>query len=200
MTTTVNDLVRDLGPAAAITAGLGGIGYWVNGLTVPQAEVLVRVAPGATGLPRTADLPLRAVSTTAELTFWGVHGGDRAVTRLGDVLALLLLAAVVGTLTAQARRDGGAGRAWPLVASRPATATGLLVAAYGVLPGIGTWISSATVLVLAGEPDGLSPAGLDVQVGWVVAGLGYVAVTRTVRVTGLLVRLGPAGQPAGTTR
>jgi hypothetical protein len=80
----------------------------------------------------------------------------------------------------------------------------VLVAAYGVLPAIGTWVSSAAVLALAGEPDGLAPVGPDLQVGWVVAGLGYLAVTRTVRGAGLLVRLPPVarppGQSAGTTR
>lgn len=191
--TSTNDLTRVLGTLAGLAAAAGGIGYWVNGLTVPLATVAVRVAPDATAVPGlSGHASLAPVTTTADLTLWGVDGADRVVTRLGTVLGLLLVAAVAFVLVAQARRYAGYGPAWLLVPSRLTTATGVLVAALGVLPAVGAWVASGTVIALAGFPEGITPAA-DVQPGWVVAGAGYLVVVRAVR---LAVPLRPCPAPA----
>lgn len=190
--TGTNDTARVLGTLVGLAAGATGVGYWVNGLTVPLAKVAVRVAPDATAVPGlSGDATLTPVTTTAELTLWGVDGADRVVTRLGLVLTLLLVAAAAFVLVAQARRYASYGPAWLLVPSRLSTWAGVLVAALGVLPAAGAWVASSTVLLLAGSPEGLSPAA-DLQPGWVVAGLGYLAVTRAVR---LAVPLRPVPAP-----
>ncbi len=190
--TGTNDTTRVLGTLVGLAAGATGIGYWVNGLTVPLARAAVRVAPDATAVPGlSGGATLAPVTTTAELTLWGVDGGDRVVTRLGLVLTLLLVAATAFVLVAQARRYAFYGPAWLLVPSRLSTWAGLLIAALGVLPAAGAWVASSTVLVLAGSPKGLSPV-VDLQPGWVVAGLGYLAVTRAVR---RAVPLRPAPAP-----
>lgn len=191
--TSTNDLTRVLGTLAGLVAAVTGLGYWVNGLTVPLATVPVRVAPDAVAVPGlSGHASLAPVTTTAELALWGVDGADRVVTRLGTVLGLLMVAAVAFVLVAQARRYAPYGPAWLLVPSRLTTATGVLVAALGVLPAVGAWVAATTVIVLAGSPEGISPAA-DVQPGWLVAGAGYLVVVRAVR---RAVPLRPVPAPA----
>lgn len=179
--TSTNDVTRVLGTLAGLVAAAAGLGYWVNGLTVPLATVPVRVAPDAVAVPGlSGDATLAPVATTAELTLWGVGGADRVVTRLGSVLGLLLIAAIAFVLVAQARRYARYGPAWLLVPSRLSTTTGLLIAALGVVPAFGAWVASGTVLALAGLPEGVTPAA-DLQPGWIAAGAGYLVVVRAVR-------------------
>jgi hypothetical protein len=155
--------------------------YFVNGLTRPDASVVVRLTADGTEAAVEPSGWIEPGSQTAVFHFGDItYVSERISTRLGLVFLLLVIATIAFALEQQAKRFGPVGPGWFVVPSRYATAIGIAVAALGFMPGIGQWLASASVLLSAGKPVGLEPQG-SFNLGWIVAGAGYLGFLRAAR-------------------
>lgn len=136
--------------------------YFVNGLTRPDATVLVGVDPDAALDVVNAFGDGRSMTGVSVIGQW--WAGDlamstRLVSRLGLVLLWVLMAAFFFVLARQRREYARFGPFWPVVASPWTTTLALIVVALGVLPGFGAWVASNAVLAHTTLPAGFEPYG-----------------------------------------
>lgn len=166
-----------------LLAGWGGLAaavvYFVNGLTTPAANVLVRVTSPALELSGEGSEVLTSLDPSARYYFSGLEGADRALGRLDLVLFWSTVAAIGFALAALTRRSGATDPTWVLRRCGASTVLGLSIAALGVLPSLGASIAASTVLERAGSPAGISPPE-DLHLGAVAAGVGYLVVVLAV--------------------
>ncbi|MBT0993013.1 hypothetical protein KIN34_01740 [Cellulomonas sp. DKR-3] len=152
--------------------------YLVNGLTRSDATVRVRLDPQAA---LAQDPGLTHVESVGMFYFSDLEGGERIVARLGLVLFWVVVAALGFMLARQARSRSAVGPRWFVVPSADATVIAVLVACLGFLPSLGDALASSAVLRAAGMPEGLQPYLMNVQLGWVAAGIGYATLVHAGR-------------------
>lgn len=171
-----------LGWISGIAGAVAASAYFVNGLTKPSTTVVVELGDPAISLADDRVHDISSVGATATFFFSDMQGADRMFNHLGAVGLCLVVAAVGFALAGQARVAGCRGPLWLVSPSRYAVVLGWAVVAAGVVPQLASQLAASATLSAAGSPAGLSPVG-GFDLAWIVAGLGYLATVRTVRLS-----------------
>lgn len=169
-----------VGTLAGWVAAVSAVLLFANGLTRPDVRVSVTLSGEQLAGVETSGLGYVVEDhATGVFVYSGLFSVlDRVPTRLGEVGLLLLLAGLAWALARQARSFGPVTRAWLITPSRPLTVAAACLVGLGVVPALGRWVAAASVLQQAGEPAGLLPP-VSIDVGWIVAGLILLAVSRS---------------------
>ena len=167
---------------ASITAGLAAAVYLVNSLTRPDAVVPVMLSRVASGFDRSATtVPFQGAPDTAgEYQFSQLPVDARPLARAGLIVALIVLAALFFAIHRQARKTGG-GPLWILAPGAPAGWIAATLIALGFVPQVAQWFGVSTLAGLVADPGMLLPVPVALDLGWIVAGIGYYALVRSAR-------------------
>jgi len=178
---------------ASIAGGLAAAVYLVNSLTRPDAVVPVMLSRVGSGFDRSATTTLfqQAPEQTGEYQFSQLPVDARPWARAGLIVALILLAALFFAIHRQARKTGG-GRLWILAPGAPAGWIAATLVALGFLPQVAQWFGVRTLAGLAADPGVILPVPLALDLGWIVVGIGYYALVRSVRARGIAPEPAPA--------
>ncbi len=168
-----------------------GLVFFFNGLTSPEARALVTIDGAAGGVPDPANGWIEGSASTGVFHFGEIYTvSDRLSTRLGLVAAwgtVGLLCWALGALMRAHRTSGFAGLQ---AASGAWTSLAAAAVCAGLMVPFAEWAQSATLLDLAGKPEGLGPVA---SVGW-----GWLALAAAIGVQRRLARHAsmPAAQAA----
>jgi hypothetical protein len=168
-----------------------GLVLFVNGLTSPEANAKVFISGADAVGPTLANGWLSGSSATGVFHFGEIYtASDRIGTRL-ELVALFgtvgLFCWALGALLSAHRASGfgglqAASRAWTSLAAA-ALCAGLVVP-------FAAWAQSATVLDLAGRPEGLTPVA---SIGW-----GWLTLAAAIWAQRLMLRRTPVPSARAT--